>query len=108
MRAPGLLLAGSLSFLPIAEHGASVDFEAHFRTPHGLDFEHAASLFGGTHTRVESWSDYRDAIRSALPGGTNSVGTRLIEVHVDRDANVKHFRELIALASRAWRSRMAQ
>jgi 2-succinyl-5-enolpyruvyl-6-hydroxy-3-cyclohexene-1-carboxylate synthase len=83
---------GIFSFLPIASHGEDVGFEEFFATPHGLDLEHAAQLFGLGHTRVDSW----DALRSALEKEPRSEGVTIVEVPVDRDANLAHFRAIVA------------
>jgi 2-succinyl-5-enolpyruvyl-6-hydroxy-3-cyclohexene-1-carboxylate synthase len=90
---------GIFSFLPVAERGESVDFERLFRTPHGLDFSHAAALAGARFVRVRDAA----ALSSALADAIGAPGLDLIEVPVDRDANVKRFRELSALAIAAAR-----
>ena len=54
---------GIFSFLPIAEHDDAVDFEKFFRMPHGLDFEHAARLFGIDFHRTQSWEDFRGSLQ---------------------------------------------
>ena len=41
---------GIFHFLPVEREGA--DFEEHVATPHGLDFAHAAALYGLGHVRV--------------------------------------------------------
>ena len=51
---------GIFHFLPVEREGA--DFEEHVATPHGLDFAHAAALYGLGHVRVE---DPRRAARGA-------------------------------------------
>jgi len=89
---------GIFSFLPIAEHGDSVGFESLFRTPHGLDLSHAAALFGATYTRVRAWPEYRTALLAATSRSSELPGVHLIELPVDRDANVKHFRTLVGVA----------
>ena len=68
---------GIFHFLPVATEGA--DFEEHVATPHGLDFAHAAALYGLAHERVET----PEALRAAL----DRAGT-IIEVRTDREANV--------------------
>jgi 2-succinyl-5-enolpyruvyl-6-hydroxy-3-cyclohexene-1-carboxylate synthase len=88
---------GIFSFLPIADHGESVGFETLYRTPHGLDFEPVAALFGLSHQHVRSWQDYRDALDASFA----RPGVTLIELKVDRDANLKHFRALVAVAGTA-------
>jgi 2-succinyl-5-enolpyruvyl-6-hydroxy-3-cyclohexene-1-carboxylate synthase len=88
---------GIFSFLPIARHGESVRFEELFATPHGLDLRHAAELAGAAWGRVDSWEDYA----SALEKSWSHDGLSLIEVPVERDANVAHFRSLVAAVSEA-------
>jgi 2-succinyl-5-enolpyruvyl-6-hydroxy-3-cyclohexene-1-carboxylate synthase len=88
---------GIFSFLPIAAQGEAVDFERLFRTPHGLQLGRAAELFGLAHVRVEKADALSQALQAAFAEGAG--GTRLIEVPVDRDANVAHFRELAAHAA---------
>ncbi len=88
---------GIFSFLPIAEYGEAVDFEDLFRVSHGLDFSHAAALFGMDYSRVQSWPEFRAAVERSMA----SVRTSLIELPVERDANVQHFRELVRVASLA-------
>jgi 2-succinyl-5-enolpyruvyl-6-hydroxy-3-cyclohexene-1-carboxylate synthase len=88
---------GIFSFLPIAAHGDSVHFEELFATPHGLDLAPAAQLAGAAYTRVASWEDYG----AALEKSWSHDGLSIIEVPVDRDANVAHFRSLVAAVSEA-------
>jgi len=88
---------GIFSFLPIAEHGESVGFETFFSTPHGVDFEPAAALFGLQHQRVRSWEEYRRALTESF----ERPGVSLIELEIDRDANLKHFRQLVQRAGEA-------
>jgi 2-succinyl-5-enolpyruvyl-6-hydroxy-3-cyclohexene-1-carboxylate synthase len=88
---------GIFSFLPIARHGDSVHFEELFATPHGLDLRPAAELAGAAYTRADSWEDYA----AALEKSCSHDGLSLIEVPVDRDANVVHFRALVAAVSEA-------
>jgi 2-succinyl-5-enolpyruvyl-6-hydroxy-3-cyclohexene-1-carboxylate synthase len=70
---------GIFHFLPIA--GEQDVFERHVATPHGLDFAHAAQLFGASHEVVGS----ADALRAAF--GTPGEGTRILEVRTDRARN---------------------
>lgn len=90
---------GIFSFLPIADHGEAVGFEDLFRTPHGLDLADLAPLHSAEFTRVSSVAEYRDALNPPW----DDPGLRLIEVSVDRDSNIKRFRELAALAAAAAR-----
>jgi 2-succinyl-5-enolpyruvyl-6-hydroxy-3-cyclohexene-1-carboxylate synthase len=68
----------------VAREGA--DFEEHVATPHGLDFAHAAALYGIEHTHVST----PEAFRAELDRG----GTRIIEVRTDRTANVELHRRV--------------
>jgi len=80
---------GIFDFLPVAREGAA--FEEHVATPHGLDFAHAAALYGLTHESVAAPGPFRAALDRALavPGAT------LIHVRTRRDENV-------ALHRRVW------
>ena len=92
---------GIFSFLPVADRGEAVDFERLFRTPHGLDLADLAPLHGADFVRARSAAEFREA----LGRSSDAPVLRLIEVPVDRDANVKRFRELAALAVAAARER---
>ncbi len=90
---------GIFSFLPVAEHAEAVDFERLFRTPHGLDLAQLAPLHAASFVRARGVSEYR----RSLAGGLEDPGLRLVHVPLDRDGQVKHFRELAALAVAAAR-----
>ena len=91
------LASGIFSYLPIADHGDAVDFEANFRTPHGVDFEPAARGFGARFARVESILHFRAALKESAHG----AGTSVIELRVDRDRSVAHHREIQATVAAA-------
>jgi 2-succinyl-5-enolpyruvyl-6-hydroxy-3-cyclohexene-1-carboxylate synthase len=88
---------GIFSFLPIASEGDRMHFEELFRTRHGLDFEHAARLFGATYQRVGSLEHYRAALKDAL----GSEGLSIVHVPTDRDASVEQFGALAAAVVRS-------
>ena len=69
---------GIFHFLPVA--GERDAFEEHVATPHGVDFAHAAALFGLPYQRVGSMAEF--------DGALDLAGTRLIELRTDREANV--------------------
>jgi 2-succinyl-5-enolpyruvyl-6-hydroxy-3-cyclohexene-1-carboxylate synthase len=70
---------GIFHFLP--QHGSldSEEFEALLGTPRGVDVSAAAAMFGLPHRRLDSFADLPDAL---------AAGSGLVEVRVDRDANV--------------------
>lgn len=76
------------SFLPIAEHAESFDFEALFRQPHGRDLSHAAALFDLDFERVADRRSFREVFAAALSKARSSV----IEVRLDADTEVERFR----------------
>ncbi|MCW3066183.1 MAG: 2-succinyl-6-hydroxy-2,4-cyclohexadiene-carboxylic acid synthase/2-oxoglutarate decarboxylase [Solirubrobacterales bacterium] len=80
---------GIFHFLPVA--GETDAFEQHVATPHGLDFAHAAALYGCDHERVEDLGSFRTALDAALA----TPGASIVEVPTERVANVEAHR-------RAW------
>ncbi|MFQ5879158.1 MAG: 2-succinyl-5-enolpyruvyl-6-hydroxy-3-cyclohexene-1-carboxylic-acid synthase [Dehalococcoidia bacterium] len=85
---------GIFSFLPQAddlEH-----FEELFGTPHGLDFRHAAAMYGLAYHRVGGWEEFRTAVRAALEG----PGVAVVEVRTDRRANAEFHRHIWDAVSR--------
>ena len=58
------------------------DFEEHVATPHGLDFAHAAALFGCGYERRDA-EDFRAALDRALAADAHEH-----RVRTDREANV--------------------
>jgi 2-succinyl-5-enolpyruvyl-6-hydroxy-3-cyclohexene-1-carboxylate synthase len=79
---------GIFSFMPQAE--VPEHFETLFGTPHGLDFSHAARLYGATHIRANDW----DAFRAAVGGGLAGQGVTIVEVRTDRTRNVALHRQI--------------
>jgi 2-succinyl-5-enolpyruvyl-6-hydroxy-3-cyclohexene-1-carboxylate synthase len=72
---------GIFNFLPVSSQGAV--FEQHIATPAGLEFAHAAALYGCRHEPVASFDEFTGALMSALGGGE----TTIIEVRTERVAN---------------------
>lgn len=72
---------GIFSFLPVANEGQA--FSDHIATPTGLDFAHAAALYGCAHTRVQDLDAFTAALMKSLAG----EHTTIIEVRSDRAAN---------------------
>ncbi|MDZ7702570.1 MAG: 2-succinyl-5-enolpyruvyl-6-hydroxy-3-cyclohexene-1-carboxylic-acid synthase [Halobacteriales archaeon] len=67
--------------LPIAAFDPP--FTALFETPHGLDFGHAADLFGLEHSRVETLDGFEAAYADSLA----VEGSQLVEVRTDAEAS---------------------
>jgi 2-succinyl-5-enolpyruvyl-6-hydroxy-3-cyclohexene-1-carboxylate synthase len=70
---------GIFHFLPQQDALDAAEFEALLGTPRGVDVAKAAALFDLPHHRLGSFDDLPDAM---------AAGTGLIEVKVDRRANV--------------------
>jgi 2-succinyl-5-enolpyruvyl-6-hydroxy-3-cyclohexene-1-carboxylate synthase len=84
---------GIFHVLPIRDF--EPEFTKYFATPHGLDFYHAAQLYGIPYRRVDHPSGAADALREVLAG----TGPRILEVGSDRDQNQRS-REAVAEAVR--------
>jgi 2-succinyl-5-enolpyruvyl-6-hydroxy-3-cyclohexene-1-carboxylate synthase len=91
---------GIFSLLPIAAHGARVDFERLFSVSHGLDLASVAGAYGLSHQRVTNAADLSAALEQSLA----SAGTQVVEVAVDRGANLALHREIQREISRSIRS----
>jgi 2-succinyl-5-enolpyruvyl-6-hydroxy-3-cyclohexene-1-carboxylate synthase len=83
---------GIFHFLPQESALADEEFEALLGTPRGVDVAKAADLFGLPHRRLDSLGDLNGAL---------AAGTGLIEVPVDRHANVDLHRRLAERVSAA-------
>jgi 2-succinyl-5-enolpyruvyl-6-hydroxy-3-cyclohexene-1-carboxylate synthase len=86
---------GIFHFLPVA--GETDAFEEHIATPHGLDFAHAAALYGCDFRRPNTLAELRTAVDVSIAGDT----TTIIEVRTDRAQNLELHRRAAeaALAS---------
>jgi 2-succinyl-5-enolpyruvyl-6-hydroxy-3-cyclohexene-1-carboxylate synthase len=78
---------GIFSFLPQAEHPDH--FEKLFGTPHGLDFEPVAAIYGATYQRAGDMASLRRCIGDAI----SRRGLQLVEIRTDRARNVVLHRE---------------
>jgi len=83
---------GIFHFLPVA--GERDAFEEHIATPHGLDFGHAAALYGCAYERPRDIAE----LRSAFEAGIASRDTTIIEVRTDRSENLALHRRVAAAA----------
>ncbi len=88
---------GIFNFLPVASQGAP--FEQHIATPTGLDFAHAAALYGCQHARVATLDELAGALANALAGSD----TTIIEARTDRLANRRLHADVEAAAVAALR-----
>jgi 2-succinyl-5-enolpyruvyl-6-hydroxy-3-cyclohexene-1-carboxylate synthase len=79
---------GIFGFLPQAQSLPKGEFEALLGTPRGVDIGKAADLFGLFHRELETLAELPEALAS---------GNGLIEVKVDREANVDLHHRLTAL-----------
>jgi 2-succinyl-5-enolpyruvyl-6-hydroxy-3-cyclohexene-1-carboxylate synthase len=86
---------GIFHFLPVA--GQADAFEEHVATPHGLEFERAAALYGCAYERP----DDIDALCSAVTRAMRESGVTLIEVRTDRTANLELHRRIAESVVRA-------
>jgi 2-succinyl-5-enolpyruvyl-6-hydroxy-3-cyclohexene-1-carboxylate synthase len=79
--------------LPLAEvPGVGEDVMTHFTTPHGLDLEPAARLFGASHERVET----AGALVAALARARRDRGCTIIEARVPPHAAREQARRIRA------------
>jgi 2-succinyl-5-enolpyruvyl-6-hydroxy-3-cyclohexene-1-carboxylate synthase len=74
---------GIFHFLPVS--GETDAFEEHVATPHGLDFAHAATLYGCGFERPGTLA----ALREAVHASTAATATTIIEVRTDRAQNLE-------------------
>ncbi len=94
---------GIFDFLPVADtplaRAAGDDiYTHHIATPTGLDFSHAAALYGLAHQRVNSTSGLREALERALSADTGSM---IVQVQSDRARNVELHRRVWGAVSAA-------
>lgn len=86
---------GIFEFLPVASERDA--FEKHIATPHGLDFAHAAALYGCAHERVETVEELHDALARSLA----TTATTILELRTDRAANLALHGQLATAATAA-------
>jgi 2-succinyl-5-enolpyruvyl-6-hydroxy-3-cyclohexene-1-carboxylate synthase len=76
---------GIFDFLPVSKTHPPNEFVQHVATPHGLDFAHAAALFGCGYEVASTVEHFRAALGRALSADRTSI----VAVHTDRGANVE-------------------
>jgi 2-succinyl-5-enolpyruvyl-6-hydroxy-3-cyclohexene-1-carboxylate synthase len=79
---------GIFNFLPVS--GAGPEFEPHVATPHGLDFAHAAALYGLGWERAADVETFRGALGRALVAERSTI----VCVRTDRAENVELHRRV--------------
>jgi 2-succinyl-5-enolpyruvyl-6-hydroxy-3-cyclohexene-1-carboxylate synthase len=89
---------GIFNFLAIA-NGHEAAFAKHVATPHGLDFSHAAALYGFDHVAPTDGGGFTAALNSALHADTSTI----IEVRTDRAMNRQLHADIEAAALAALR-----
>jgi 2-succinyl-5-enolpyruvyl-6-hydroxy-3-cyclohexene-1-carboxylate synthase len=90
---------GIFHFLPVAAESDA--FEEHVATPHGVDFEQAAALYGCDYARPTSLAELRATVSRSLAGGVTSI----IEVQTDRAENLALHRRVAESAIEAMHPR---
>jgi 2-succinyl-5-enolpyruvyl-6-hydroxy-3-cyclohexene-1-carboxylate synthase len=90
---------GIFHFLPVAREQDA--FEEHFATPHGLDFAHAAALYGCGYEQPADVAELRAAVAAGTSGGGTGGGTTMIEVRTDRAENLALHRRVAEAAMAA-------
>lgn len=88
---------GIFSFLPQAAYPETF---AHFRTAHGLDFEHTVQMYGGTFHRPDTW----EAFAQRLDLSRQSGGLQVIELRTDMQRNVAYHDQLVSRVQAAVRA----
>jgi 2-succinyl-5-enolpyruvyl-6-hydroxy-3-cyclohexene-1-carboxylate synthase len=85
---------GIFDFLPISRAPMAAEYDIyarHIATPPGLDFAHAAALYGLAHERIETIPAFRAALEHALLPQT---GSSIVQVDTDRASNVELHRDM--------------
>ncbi len=94
---------GIFHFLPQAtilrEEGAPDRFEEWFGTPHGLDFEGAVRMHGGSFARLEGAAGWSGALAEAVA----QPGLSVLELRTERERNVELHRAVFEQANAAVR-----
>ena len=88
---------GIFHFLPVA--GETDVFEQHVATPHGLDFERAAELYGCGYERPGTIGELEATVARSLGSGRSTI----VEVRTDRKRNLALHRRVAEAVSAALR-----
>ncbi|MEE2668839.1 MAG: 2-succinyl-5-enolpyruvyl-6-hydroxy-3-cyclohexene-1-carboxylic-acid synthase [Gemmatimonadota bacterium] len=79
---------GIFHMLPIRDH--EPEFTSHFAAPHGLNFTHAAEMYGIRYRYLEEASMLGEALGDLL----SETGPRILEIRSDRAKNVRRRKEI--------------
>jgi 2-succinyl-5-enolpyruvyl-6-hydroxy-3-cyclohexene-1-carboxylate synthase len=90
---------GIFDFLPVARTEPRRAYVEHVATPHGLDFAHAAALYGCGYEAVGDMDGFRAALERALAAETTSI----VAVRTERPANVALHAEVWEAVARSVR-----
>jgi 2-succinyl-5-enolpyruvyl-6-hydroxy-3-cyclohexene-1-carboxylate synthase len=86
---------GIFHFLPVAAEADA--FEEHVATPHGLDLERVAGLYGCSYERPRTTTE----LRSAVMGSVSGAATTIVEIRTARDENLAMHRRVADAVSAA-------
>ncbi len=86
---------GIFQRLPVSAH--EPHFSDYFITAHGLDFAHAAALYGLDYIRADNRERFREAFRASISGRRST----LIEVRSDALADLHRREEIMAKVQQA-------
>jgi 2-succinyl-5-enolpyruvyl-6-hydroxy-3-cyclohexene-1-carboxylate synthase len=89
---------GIFDFLPVSQSPMALQddhYTRHIATPTGLDFAHAAALYGLSHETVADVASLRTALVQAIA----APGSAIVEVRTERDANVELHRRVWSAVS---------
>jgi 2-succinyl-5-enolpyruvyl-6-hydroxy-3-cyclohexene-1-carboxylate synthase len=90
---------GIFDFLPVSGTDPHERYTEHVATPHGLDFSHAAALYGCGFEPAEGMDGFRAALQRAL----GAERTTIVHVRTQRPANVALHREVWNAVARSVR-----
>jgi 2-succinyl-5-enolpyruvyl-6-hydroxy-3-cyclohexene-1-carboxylate synthase len=90
---------GIFDFLPVSGTDPREHYVEHVATPHGLDFAHAAALYGCGFERARDIEGFRGALERAMA----AERTAIVHVRTDRPANVALHREVWDAVARSIR-----
>ncbi len=91
---------GIFHMLPIRDFEPA--FTPYFATPHGLDFEHAARMYGLPFVDAATPAELGKAVRAAVA----SPGSRVIRVRTDRETNRRMHEQIRARVARRVREHL--